>query len=78
MPLPKAYFELCNSFRLKKHSLRKGGDANNAYDHHYASNESGSQIPSQKKLIRLAQEIADLTESLPCEVSNAVYTIVDK
>lgn len=78
MPLPKAFFELCSSFRLKKVSLRPPNNPSGSYQHHYASNEAGSQIPSSKKLIRLAQELADLTESLPCELSNAVFSIVDK
>ena len=78
MPPEKAYFELCESYRLTKASFRPDGKLDAQCSHHYASLEKNTQIPSSKKLIRLAQEIADLTNSLPCELSNSVYTVVDK
>ena len=78
MPLEKAYFELCESYRLTKSSFRKDGKLDAEYSHHYAGQEKTTQIPSAKKLIRLAQEIADLTNSLPCEITNSVYSVVDK
>ena len=40
MPLAKAYDELLTKFRVKRHSLRKEGKPENAYDHHYANQES--------------------------------------
>ena len=78
MPLEKAYFELCHSFRLSKVSFRPEGNPTGTYQHSYSNFAANVQTPSSKKLIRLAQEIADLTESLPCEVSNSVFAVVDK
>ena len=78
MPLEKAYIELCGSYRLKKVSFRPADNPEGKYQHHYASNESSTEAPTTQKLIRLAQEIADLREVLPCEASNSVYVTVDK
>ena len=77
MPLAKAYDELLVSYRVKRHSLRKEGKLDNAYDHHYANQEKQSATPKPKKLVRLAQEIADMTNSLPCEPTNAIFCVVD-
>ena len=78
MSLAKAYDELLSGFRVKRHSLRKEGKPENAYDHHYGKLESQSATPTPKKLVRLAQEIADMTNSLPCESSNAIFCVVDQ
>ena len=80
MSIPEAYVYRCSKYRLKRVSMQKTGgkQGENKLNHHYASNEKEQMAPSPKKLIRLAQEIADLTNSLPVEHTNAVFCIVDK
>lgn len=47
------------------------------YTHHYSSSVSQSTPPSSK-VIRLAQELADLSNSLPTEHTNSIFVRVDK
>lgn len=56
--------------------MKKSGDSK--YDHHYASNiTSDSKVSSQSRMVRLAQEIADLTASLPIDSYNAITVRAD-
>jgi len=48
------------------------------YQHHYKSYLGLNSIPPQAKMIRLAQELADLSNSLPYEHTNAIFIRVDK
>jgi len=53
----------------------KGADG--TYTHHWNSHFKGKFSPSSTKMIRLAQEIADLSTSLPVDSSNAMFVRAD-
>jgi ubiquitin-protein ligase len=48
------------------------------YKHHYKGLANQNQSPPQDKMVRLAQELADLSNALPSEHTNAVFVRVDK
>jgi ubiquitin-protein ligase len=49
-----------------------------SYVHHYANMASrAGTTPPPAKLIRLAQELADLSTSLPIEITNSIFIRVD-
>ena len=76
--MAKAYEELLTPFRVKRHSLKKGGKPENAYNHHWHTHSlKQSDTPNPKKLVRLAQEIADMTNSLPITPENSIFCVVD-
>lgn len=51
-------------------------DSNGKMVHYYASSLTKDNNPS--KLIRLAQEYADLSRALPCEYTNSIFVRVDE
>jgi molybdopterin/thiamine biosynthesis adenylyltransferase/ubiquitin-protein ligase len=54
--------------------MQSGG----AYTHHYRKMiRSSATQPPTTKLVRLAQELADISSSLPCEETNSIYLRVD-
>ena len=73
LPVEKSYPLLMQELSFKYMSMR---DSNGVLKHHYALSDGGEAISS--KMIRLAQEYADLTHSLPCESTNSIYVRVDK
>ena len=48
------------------------------YNHVYSNDFHKGLNPPVTKLVRLAQEIADLSNSLPCDSTNAIFCRVDK
>lgn len=48
------------------------------YIHHYKALASQNENPPASKMIRLAQELADLSNALPCEHTNSIFVRVDK
>ena len=48
------------------------------YKHHYKSLANQNSNPPQTKMVRLAHELADLSNSLPSEHTNAVFVRCDK
>ena len=71
LPVSQSYPQLLRELSFDYMSMR---DTNGKYVHYYASTDN----PSQTKLIRLAQEYANLSKDLPCEHTNAIYVRVDK
>lgn len=61
-PLAKKYRELLKDLRFDYVSMR---DSNGKMKHHYNSYGSNTHVSSPNKMIRLAQELADLSTSLP-------------
>lgn len=53
-------------------------DSSGIYSHAYSMEISKNVNPPVSKLVRLAQEIADLSNSLPCDYTNGVFCRVDK
>mmetsp|Transcript_28550 Transcript_28550/g.25457 ORF Transcript_28550/g.25457 Transcript_28550/m.25457 type:complete len:194 (+) Transcript_28550:1408-1989(+) len=52
-------------------------DASNKFKHNYCSYITNS-TPPQSKMVRLAQELADLSTSLPIEHTNSIFVRVDE
>ena len=48
------------------------------YSHHWKKNFSQNYTPLPSKMIRLAQEIADLSNSLPIDPTNAIFVRADQ
>ncbi|CAK77506.1 unnamed protein product (macronuclear) [Paramecium tetraurelia] len=70
--LPEAYRTLLSDLRFSYIDMKVGG----RYKHHYSGNIS-TQI-NQDKIVRLAQEFADMSTSLPIEHTNAIFVRADK
>ncbi|CAK71945.1 unnamed protein product (macronuclear) [Paramecium tetraurelia] len=70
--LPEAYRTLLSDLRFNYIDMKVGG----RYKHHYSGNIS-TQI-NQDKIVRLAQEFADMSTSLPIEHTNAIFVRADK
>jgi ubiquitin-protein ligase len=51
---------------------------NTEYVHHYKSNANQNLNPPQTKMVRLAQELADLSNALPSEHTNSVFVRCDQ
>ncbi len=71
MPLEESHRTLCQPLRFKYMNMEKG--TTKQMDHYFANQAKSNANPPTKKLIRLAQEIADLTNSLPAEHTSAVF-----
>lgn len=61
MPVPQAYRILLSELRFGYVNLKEGA----AYKHAHSSSIS-TNTPSTSKILRLSQELADLSSSLPC------------
>lgn len=70
MPIEEAYHQVLSPMRFDYMAIT-------ATNHQYYSNSEDDPNPSQSKIIRLAQEIADLSISLPCDPTNALFCRVD-
>ena len=76
MPLNQAFSELLNKYRVKRHSLREGGKPEAAYKSFWKDFEKKTN-PRPTKLVRLAQEVADMSNSLPVCPENSIFVVVD-
>jgi ubiquitin-protein ligase len=72
LPPARAYQELLKDLRFDYESFKDKG----AYKHHYSNMISTGTAPSAKT-IRLAQELADLSNALPCELTNSIFVRCD-
>lgn len=73
-PLAESYRLLLQDLRFDYVSMKE----NNKYKHHYSSSIQPNYTPSQNKLVRLAQEFADMSTALPIEHTNAIFCRADK
>ena len=71
-PLPVAYRTLLQNLRFDYVNM-KGEDGE--FKHHYPISNT---TPSQQKLVRLAQELADMSTALPIEHTNSIFVRVDE
>jgi len=85
LPLAPQYRALLGALRFDYMSMRDpnlsaAGSSSGAHDyiHHYKASAAQNENPPAAKMIRLAQELADLSNALPCEHTNAIYVRVDK
>lgn len=78
LPVEEAYTQRLASMRFDYMSMKLGVKADKKYDHYFDTSVKQCATPAQSKIVRLAQEIADLSNSLPCYATNAMYCRVDK
>lgn len=85
LPLPQQYRALLEQLRFDYMSMRDPNISSSAgtsgasdYIHHYKALAAQNESPPAAKMIRLAQELADLSNALPCEHTNSIYVRVDK
>ena len=69
MPIPEQYRALLKTLRFDYMDLTK---------HHYQSTAAQNKSPPAAKMVRLAQELADLSNALPAEHTNSVFVRVDR
>ena len=74
LPLAEKYRILLKDLRFDYMDMYEEGTLN----HHYTSSAPTNKNPPAQKQLRLAQELADLSNSLPCEHTNAIFFRVDK
>lgn len=73
MPVADAYRLLLSKLRFDYVNLKEG----NVYKHAHSSSISTNSPPTSK-ILRLSQELADLSSSLPCEHTNSIFVRCDK
>mmetsp|Transcript_41235 Transcript_41235/g.47493 ORF Transcript_41235/g.47493 Transcript_41235/m.47493 type:complete len:828 (+) Transcript_41235:1411-3894(+) len=73
LPLNECYPMLLKNLRFDTMDMK---NKNGEYVHHYIS--SYSTTVSQTKINRLAQELADLSNALPIDHTNAIFVRVDR
>ena len=61
LPLDKKYRTLMKDLRFDYIDMKEGS----RIKHHYSSSFSPNYVPNQTKMIRLAQELADISTALP-------------
>jgi ubiquitin-protein ligase len=83
LPIAAQYRALLEPLRFDYMSMRdpklttsSGGTSD--YVHHYKSSAASNESPPSSKMLRLAQELADLSNALPCEHTNSIYVRVDR
>jgi hypothetical protein len=52
-------------------------EGSNVYSHYHSATINTNNAKSMDKIIRIAKEIADLSNALPCESDSAVFLRVD-
>ena len=73
--LPIKYKYLLKDLRFDYTDMK---DQTGKYKHHYTSMITTNYTPPQAKMVRLAQELADLSNSLPIEHTNSIFVRVDQ
>ena len=76
LPLPQAYKALLEPLRFDYMSMKREGST--TYNHKYKDLAQQNQTMPATKMVRLAQELADLSRAVPCENTNATFIRVDK
>jgi hypothetical protein len=75
LPLDEAYRILLTEEKFKYMDMNaKGVEIHSNIKNSFINKD----IPSQKKLLRLAQEIADLNNLIPTELTQTIFQRVDK
>jgi hypothetical protein len=76
LPLAEKYRKLLSPLRFGYMNMRSGSST--SYTHYFSYNISQDTSIENSKIVRLAQEIADLSNSLPNEHTNAIFVRVDE
>jgi len=75
LPLRESYRLLLQDLRFGYMNMKESADK---YKHHYSSYLNQSYNPVPSKMIRLAQELADLATALPIEHTNSIFIRCDE
>jgi ubiquitin-protein ligase len=85
LPLAEQYRALLGGLRfdymdMRDPNINTSGSSSGTSDyvHHYKAMAAQNESPPPAKMIRLAQELADLSNALPCEHTNSIYVRVDR
>lgn len=82
LPLEQQYRALLEGLRFDYMSMRDPASTSSSgtsdYVHQYKALAAQNEGPPATKMIRLAQELADLSNALPCEHTNSIFVRVDK
>jgi len=74
MPLSEAYKKSLAHLRFENMQMK---EKNGIYNHVNQVDLAKNTNPPMTKLVRLAQEIADLSNSLPCDYTDGIFCRVD-
>lgn len=74
LPLDKKYKHLLKDLRFDYIDMKDGSKMK----HHYSTNYNPNYTPNQNKMIRLAQQLADISTALPYEHTNGIFVRCDK
>ena len=77
LPLPEKYRKLLSPLRFGYMDMKSSPTAT-SYTHYYSYNISSDTTIENTKIVRLAQEMADLSNSLPNDHTNAIFVRVDE
>eukprot|EP00347_Sterkiella_histriomuscorum_P017580 403348792 len=78
LPLDQCYKALLTDMRFDYMEMKDPNDASGQqYKHHYNTIAQQNLNPPSSKMVRLAQELADLSNALPYEHTNAIFVRVD-
>lgn len=77
LPLAQKYRKLLSPLRFGYMDM-KSSPSSSSYTHYYSYNISQDTSIEKSKVVRLAQEIADLSNSLPNDHTNAIFVRVDE
>ena len=77
LPMEAKYKTLLETHRFGYVNMKDQKDATK-YIHHYKSSFTGKYSPQPSKMVRLAQEIADISNSLPVDSTNAMFVRADE
>lgn len=69
LPLDKSYWMLMNKLRFDYMDITK---------YHYTNLANSNKTPGAAKMVRLAQELADISTALPAQHTDAVFVRVDR
>lgn len=74
LPADQQYRILLSPLRFDYMDMKQNGTD---YKHHYKNTANSNQSPPQTKLVRLSEELTDLSNALPSDSTNAIYVRVD-
>ena len=77
LPLAQKYKKLLSKLRFGYMDIKSAPNST-SYTHYFSYNISQDTTIENSKIVRLAQEIADLSNSLPNDHTNAIFVRVDE
>ena len=77
LPMEQKYKALLENHRFGYADMKNPKDTTK-YVHHWKSEFAGKYAPQPAKMIRLAQEIADISNNLPIDSTNAMFVRADE